>query len=101
MHAYLIGQTAIHDRPEYEKYLERPEYEKYLAGVMDTLVPFGARVLVVSEQVDVLEGAWPANRTVVLEFLSMDKAKGWYESPSYRAIVQHRFKAATSQHCIS
>ena len=81
MSAYIVGQITIHDRPE---------YEKYLAGVTDTLVSFDGRVLVASEVVEVLEGNWPANRTVVVEFPSMDAAKGWYESPSYRTVVQHR-----------
>jgi uncharacterized protein (DUF1330 family) len=34
--------------------------------------------------------------TVVLEFPSMEHAKRWHESPAYRSIVKHRFKAATS-----
>jgi uncharacterized protein (DUF1330 family) len=53
-------------------------------------------VLVASEAVQILEGTWPANRTVVLEFPSTDAANAWYESPNYRAIVQHRFNAATT-----
>jgi hypothetical protein len=47
-------------------------------------------------EVEVLEGTWTATRTVVVEFPSMDHAKRWYESPKYKSIVQHRFKAATS-----
>jgi uncharacterized protein (DUF1330 family) len=87
MPAYLVGQITIHDRSE---------YEKYLAGVMDTFAPFDGRVLAVDEEVEVLEGTWPATRTVVLEFPSMDHARRWYESPNYKSIVQHRFKAARS-----
>jgi uncharacterized protein (DUF1330 family) len=88
MPAYLIGEITIHDRVE---------YEKYLAGVMDTFAPFDGRILVAADEVEVLEGPWPATRTVVLEFPSMDHAKRWYQSPKYQSIVQHRLKAATSR----
>ena len=70
------------------------EYQKYLVGVMDTFAPFEGRVLAAADDVAVLEGAWPATRTVVLEFPSMDHARRWCEPPKYRAIVQHRFNAA-------
>ena len=87
MPAYLIGQVTIHDRVE---------YEKYLAGVMNTFAPFDGRPLVAADEVEVLEGTWTATRTVVVEFPSKDHAKRWYESPKYKSIVQHRFKAAAS-----
>ena len=87
MPAYLIGQVTIHDSAE---------YDKYVAGFMDAFAPFDGRVLVATEDVEVLEGAWPRTRTVVLEFPSMAHAKRWYESPNYQAIAQHRFKAATA-----
>ena len=88
MPAYLIGQITIHDNAE---------YEKYVAGVRETFAPFDGRVLVAANEVEVLEGPWPANRTVVVEFPSIDHAKRWYQSPHYQAVVQHRFKAATSR----
>jgi len=87
MPAYLIGQVTIHDSAE---------YEKYLAGIGDSFAPFGARVLVAADDVEVLEGTWPRTRTVVVEFPSTDQAKRWYESPKYKAIIQHRLKAANS-----
>jgi uncharacterized protein (DUF1330 family) len=54
-------------------------------------------VLVASDQVDVIEGEWPKALMVVLEFPSMDHAKRWYNSAAYKALAQHRFKAATSK----
>ena len=87
MPAYLIAQVTIHDSAE---------YEKYVAGFMEAFAPFEGRVLVATEDIEVLEGTWPRARTVVLEFPSMGHAKRWYESPDYQSIAQHRFKAATS-----
>jgi uncharacterized protein (DUF1330 family) len=88
MPAYLVGQITIHDYAE---------FEKYLAGVGPTLAPFDGRLLVAADQVEVLEGSWPATRTVVVQFPSMDHANGWYQSPDYQSVVQYRFKAATSR----
>ena len=87
MPAYIVGQVTIHDLTE---------YNKYLAGFFEAFAPFEGRVLVASDQVEVIEGQWPKTRTVVLEFPSMDHAKRWYNSPDYQALAQHRFKAAIS-----
>lgn len=87
MPAYILGKVTVHDPVE---------YNKYMAGFMDAFAPFGGRVLVATENAEVLEGEWPRTRTVVLEFPSMESAKRWYQSPSYQAIAQHRFKAAKS-----
>jgi uncharacterized protein (DUF1330 family) len=87
MPAYIVGQVTVHDPVE---------YNLYMAGFMDAFAPFGGRVLVATEEVEVLEGEWPRTRTVVLEFPSSAQAKSWYESPKYQTIVKHRFKAAKS-----
>jgi uncharacterized protein (DUF1330 family) len=87
MPAYVLGQVTVHDPVE---------YNKYMAGFMDAFAPFGDRVLVATEEPEVLEGEWPRTRSVVLEFPSMAQARSWYESPKYQAIVKHRFKAAKS-----
>ncbi len=87
MPAYLVAQVTIHDSAE---------YDKYVAGFVDAFAPFGGRVFVATEDVELLEGTWPRARTVVLEFPSMADAKRWYQSPKYQALAQHRFKAATT-----
>ncbi len=87
MPAYVIGQVTVHDPTEFQKYLD---------GFFKAFAPFEGRVLVASQDVEVIEGTWPKTRTVVLEFPSIDHARRWYNSPEYNAIAQHRFKAATS-----
>jgi len=54
----------------------------------------GATVLVVDENVEVLEGEWHGNRTVILEYESVEKARQWYESASYQAALPLRQAAA-------
>lgn len=85
MPTYFIAQIEIHDWDE---------YQKYLAGTDGPLSLFGAEVLVVDDGPILLEGEWPCTRTVVIRFPDAETAQGWYNSPEYRAIVQHRHQAA-------
>ena len=87
MPAYIIGQVTVHDSVE---------YEKYLSAFMPAFIPFSGRVLVASEDTEVIEGQWPRTRTVILEFPTKDHAKRWYNSEEYQMVVKHRFKAATA-----
>ena len=87
MSGYMIAQVKIHD-PQ--------EYGKYKLAFMDAYELFDCRVLVATDDVEVLEGEWPKVRTVVVEFPSMDRAREFYESEQYQKISQHRFRAATT-----
>jgi uncharacterized protein (DUF1330 family) len=91
MPAYLIATITVHDQGE---------YDQYLAGFGPTFAPYFARyrgrVLVATDDVEVMEGKWPNLRTIVIEFATMEDAKRWYKSPEYQTLAQHRFKAATS-----
>jgi uncharacterized protein (DUF1330 family) len=61
-----------------------------------SLVEGGATVLVVDRQPAVIEGAWPATQTVVLEFQSVEAAHAWYYSDTYQAAAKIRQAAAIS-----
>ena len=67
---------------------------EYSALVQATMDPFGGRFVVRGGKVEVVEGAWSASRTVVIEFPSLEHARGWYHSDAYQAIIQMRFDAA-------
>ena len=84
---YLIAQIAIKDR---EKYAE------YEAGFMDVFKSYKGKLLSVDENVSLLEGQWPATRTVLIEFPSKEEALAWYESEEYQLLAKHRFAASTS-----
>ncbi len=82
---YVILTEDIHDpagMAEYAKLSTRP------------LLEHGGRVLVVDEHAEVLEGEWHGNRTVVVEFDSVERAREWYESDSYQASLPLRHAAA-------
>src|SRR5262245_10696390 len=82
---YVILTEEIHDRAGMDAY-----------GTASTapLLEHGGRVLVVDEDVDVLEGTWHGSRTVVVEFESVEKAREWYQSPSYQAALPIRQAAS-------
>ena len=48
----------------------------------------------------VLEGSWPHQRTVVIEFPSRKDAEAWYRSPAYQKILPLRLKAAKANFII-
>ena len=87
MSAYLIALEVIEDREEFDKYREK---------VHPVLSKYNAEIIVSNESVEIMEGEWPYTKTVVIRFPSMEIAKRFYESPEYKEIIQHRFRAATT-----
>ena len=87
MSAYVIAQVMI----QYPT-----EYTKYVASFMDAFAPPESRVLVAAYEVELLEGAWPKARAVVLQLPSVAHARRCYESPACQSLAKHRSKGATS-----
>ena len=85
MSCYFLAMITIHDREEYEKYLDGfdPIFERYKGIIM-----------AVEEEPVVLEGEWPCTRTVLIRFPSEEEARRWYESPEYEALKRHRLAAS-------
>ena len=87
MPSYVIAHVKVNDSQE---------YKKYISGFMDAFKPFNGRILVATDEVDVLEGEWPDARTIVMEFPNRNRAKDWYESEQYQKTARHRFLSATT-----
>ena len=81
MSAYVIAQLSIHDRAR---------YDRYAAAFFPTLQPFGGRLLAADEAPQVLEGAWPRDKLVLIAFPDAAAAQTWAASPAYRAITVDR-----------
>lgn len=54
----------------------------------------GAKVLAVDTAPKVVEGDWHGDQTIVLEFESVEAARGWYESEAYQKAAKLRQAAA-------
>jgi uncharacterized protein (DUF1330 family) len=71
--------------------------QKYRDDVPKTLIPFGGRSLVASRKVETVEGEASNGFIVVIAFDSLEKARGWYSSPAYRAIKPIRQNSTKSR----
>ncbi len=85
MAAYLIADEEVIDAAGIAEYgrLARPTVEEY-----------GGKVIIATDQSEVLEGEWQPKRLVVIVFESLERAKEWYESPEYRQAIPLRHRAA-------
>ena len=85
MSAYVVAQLSIHDRAR---------YDRYAAAFFPTLQPFGGRLLAADEAPQVVEGAWPYGKAVLLAFPDRSAALAWAASDAYQAIAADRQAAA-------
>jgi uncharacterized protein (DUF1330 family) len=70
--------------------------EAYGRAAMPSIAASGAVPLVVDPRHTLLEGQWPGERTVLLEFPSVEAAQAWYDSDSYQAAKPLRQAAGTT-----
>jgi uncharacterized protein (DUF1330 family) len=85
--AYVVANIDVHD-PEMNarcRELARPTVEAH-----------GGRYIIRGPKLEKLEGDFELNRLVVLEFPSVDAARGWFNSPEYREVVKLRHGSAVS-----
>lgn len=78
MLAHLRKPEALH-----------PEVLEYMAKIQSALDPFSGRFLVHGGTVEVREGDWPGD-VVLVEFPSMEHARGFYRSAAYQEILPLR-----------
>jgi uncharacterized protein (DUF1330 family) len=84
MSAYVIVDIEIIDPAGYEEY-------KRLAPAAIQL--YGGKYIARGGPNETLEGDWKANRLVILEFESVERAKAWLNSPEYAPAraLRHRY----------
>ncbi|WP_433633954.1 DUF1330 domain-containing protein [Nocardia sp. CA-120079] len=68
----------------------------YERAAAPSMMESGAVPLVVDSDPQVLEGSWPGDRTIVMEFASVEAARAWYESEGYGRAKPLRQAAADS-----
>jgi uncharacterized protein (DUF1330 family) len=83
--AYVIFSEVVRD-PD--------AMRAYGRAAAPTLAASGASVLAFGPGAEVLEGEWPGEQTVILEFDSVDAARAWYASEAYQAAAPLRWAAA-------
>jgi uncharacterized protein (DUF1330 family) len=84
---YVIALVDISDE-------ER--YADYRAGTVDSLEPYEGRFIVRGGTSEPLEGSWDAQRTVVIEFPSVQQARSWFHGDGYQELAAIRREASTA-----
>ncbi|MGH1349843.1 MAG: DUF1330 domain-containing protein [Methyloligellaceae bacterium] len=85
MSVFIIGHIKI---------LNEAKYRIYEAQLPEILHRFGARVLAVDPSPRVLEGHWPFDEVVLIEFYDTNHAKQTLTDPTYLNILQERIEGA-------
>jgi len=80
MTAYLIGNYDVTNAEAFAAYGQ---------AVMPTIQAHGGKILVAGPGSKPIEGN-PRASTVIVEFPTMEALQGWYDSPEYQAIINHR-----------
>ncbi len=75
--------------------LNAEAYETYKNMTPSSISAHGGRFLVRGGLMEQLEGENGAERVVILEFPTMERARAWYNSPEYQAAKAVREGAAT------
>ena len=74
-----------------------PETMKiYSAGVAATINQYGGKFTVRGGDPETLEGNWPVNRIIILEFENRSALKAWYDTPQYAHLKAMRLASSRS-----
>jgi uncharacterized protein (DUF1330 family) len=88
MAAYLIAQVQIKDMEIYKQYSARS------SGI---IAKHGGRILARGGATDILEGDAHPRRMVIIEFPTMEAARGFYDSPEYQEAKKIRMPISEGQ----
>ncbi|NUB90801.1 DUF1330 domain-containing protein [Haloterrigena sp. SYSU A558-1] len=78
---YFIGLNQVTDTDRF--------LNEYIPIASETVDEYGGETLVFSvDEVDVLEGEWEYNVTVVLEFPSVEEAQNWFTDETYQEAAE-------------
>ena len=77
MAVYIIAQL---------KFTRRERYDRYQSRFMDVFRKFSGKLLVADAHPAVLEGDWPRDKVVIMEFPDDAAAREFRTSPEYQEI---------------
>ena len=81
MSVYAVAQLTFRDRPA---------YDRYQAAFVPVFKQFNGRVLVADEKPQQLEGRWPYQKIVILEFPDEASFRAFSGSHAYEEIARDR-----------
>ena len=75
---------------------DEDRYADYRSGTVASLEPYDGRFIVRGGATECVEGSWEADRTVVIEFPSIDQARAWYHGDGYQQLAAIRREASSA-----
>ena len=87
MSVYFVALINIHD-PDL--------YEQYLSGFDAVFEQYEGQVVAVEDNPTILEGEWPAGRTILIRFPDEQALRVWYDSPEYQHLARRRREASVA-----
>jgi uncharacterized protein (DUF1330 family) len=88
MTTYFIAQINVNNQELYAIYLD--DFDRVLDD-------FGGKRLAADHNAICLEGEWPFERTILLEFEDKEKLLAWYHSDEYQHLLQIRNQASEAR----
>ena len=76
------------------------KYRVYEKGFFPILKSHGGTFITFDDNPTVLEGSLAEGRTVIIRFDSEEQLMGWWNSPEYQELAEHRH-AGTTSHSVS
>lgn len=87
---YIISDVTIRDAEAIASYRSR---------AAASIAQYGGRYLLRGGKVETLQGTWSPNPIIIVEFPDPERARAWYRSPEYAAVLEVR-DAALSRNLI-
>lgn len=87
MPAYVIANVEVTDPELFAEYRELVE---------PTVNAYGGKYIARGGRAEILEGDRDPNRTVIIEFPSLEQAKAWHDSDEYAHPKDMRIRATNS-----
>ena len=83
---YIFAELDVHDAPAF--------YDDYMVKVRPILEDYGAVFLCATNTPHVVEGGRIVRRVILIEFESPARAREFFYSEGYQAIVDIRYRSA-------
>jgi uncharacterized protein (DUF1330 family) len=88
MAAYVYVELTLTDPEGFREYVEMAPL---------SIEAYGGKYLLRSKPAGTLEGSWPSQIMVILEFPSAQRAREWWNSAEYAAAKEIRHKTADTK----
>jgi uncharacterized protein (DUF1330 family) len=86
MPAYVFGNIMKISDPD--------RFSQYQRPALQSVEQYGGKVVAGGTKIEIADGNWLPDLVLVLEFEDLGKAKEWYHSPEYQAVVGGRFESS-------